>query len=383
MFRQGRERCRGRWVPNRVLLYAALLMIMGPMAANAGDAGPDSRLLSGRISEAALTPTQNWPLPPSGPPGLRDKTIVYIGEDLRNAGILGVGAGVREAAQSMGWQVRFFDMGTNDGRREAVFQRAFELRPDGVILGGGDALANAPFLKPFDNAGIPVIGWHVAPLPGPVDNTSIQLNVATDSIEVAKVAAHYVIAESRGGAGVVIFTDSRFAIAMKKADVMAEIIRDCKGCRLLEIVDLSLDRAGALMPGTTERLLAEHGESWQYSLAINDLYYDHAVAALVMNARKPDGPPANISAGDGSPSAFLRIRHASYQKATVPEPLIFHGWQLVDELNRILQGKPPSGFSTPPAVLTGENIRPRGDKIDLFDPENGYRDAYRKIWKRN
>lgn len=334
------------------------------------------------IAGAALKSTRNWPLPPAGPPGLPDKTIVFIGEDFRNAGILGVGAGVQEAAKAMGWQVRFLDIGTKDAQRGAVFQRAMQLRPDGIVLGGMDAAGNANFLTPFADAGIPIVGWHVAPLPGPVEKTPIRVNVATDSIEVAKAAAHYAIARSNGKAGVVIFTDSRFAIAMKKADIMAQIIKACAGCSLLEIVDLPLDKAGSMMPGVTERLLLNYGKSWQYSLAINDLYFDHCTATLVMNGHPPQGPPANISAGDGSPSALMRIRYEIYQEATIAEPLIFQGWQIVDELNRAMQGQPPSGYQTPPKIITKDNLRPGNGCMALFDPENGYRLLFRKIWNR-
>jgi len=355
------------------------LLFFNPPQAAGGQEGHTSGL---HITKTALQPTQNWPLPPPGPPGLENKTIAYIGEDLRNAGILGVGAGVSEAARRMGWAVRFLDIGSGEGQRKTVFRQVLALRPDGIILGGVDAVKNLPFLSPLGIAGIPVIGWHVAPDPGPVPGTPVRLNIATDSVEVARAAAHYVVDDSGGRAGVVIFTDSRFAIARKKAATMAKIIRSCKGCQLLEMVDTPLDRTAATMPETTRRLLREYGSRWQYSLAINDLYFDHAVATLVMKGRPPEGPPTNISAGDGSPSALLRVRYKSYQRATVPEPLIFHGWQLVDELNRILQDKTPSGYKTLPSILTRQTLGSRGNGI-VLDPANGYRKAYLNIWKRN
>ena len=328
-------------------------------------------------------PTRDWPLPPLGPPGLDEKTIAFIGEDLRNAGNLGVGAGVKEAARRMGWEVRFFDIGSREDLRKTVFQRVVSLRPDGIVLGGVDALKNLEFITPLARVGIPVIGWHAAPDPGPIPGTPVQVNVATDSVTVARAAAQFVIADSKGQAGVVIFTDSRFAIAQKKAATMAKMIEDCKGCTLLEVVDLSLDRTAALMPDTTRRLLREYDGRWQYSLAINDLYFDHAMAALVMDGRQPEGPPSNISAGDGSPSAMLRITYGGYQTATVPEPLIFQGWQLVDEMNRLMQGAPPSGYTTPACIITQKDLAPGNDRIGIFDPANGYRQAYLNSWKRN
>ncbi|WP_394713748.1 substrate-binding domain-containing protein [uncultured Desulfuromonas sp.] len=359
-----------------MVLLCVLMSV--PVEADSG-----GKSVSGKTPKSVWELTRDWPLPPPGPPGLADKVIVYIGEDLRNGGILGVGVGVREAAQNIGWKVSFFDIGANDTQRETILRRALKLQPDGVILGSMDAVKNARFLTLFDTANISVVGWHVAPNPGPVKNSPIRWNVATNSAEVAKVAANYVIEDSDGKAGVVIFTDSRFAIATKKTRGMAEIIRACEKCQLLEVIDLPLNRACEMMPEVTQELIQKYGDKWQYSLAINDLYFDYATPTLVINNRPPEGPPVNISAGDGSPSALLRIRYASYQQATIPEPLILQGWQLVDELNRIMQGDSPSGYQYPPIVITEKNIWPQGDRAYLFDPENGYRQAYRKIWKKD
>ena len=206
--------------------------------------------------------------------------------------------------------------------------------------------------------------------------------MATDSIEVAKTAAQYAIDHSQGRAGVVIFTDNRFAIARDKAASMAQLIDQYNDCTLLATVDLALSTLSEEMPKTVERLVQSYGMHWQYSLAINDLYYDHAVAALVMHGISPQSPPVNISAGDGSPSAFFRIRTKSYQQATVPEPLLFHGWQLVDELNRLCQGQSPSGFVTPPTLVTTDTITSFGRDGELFDPDIGYRQQYAALWRK-
>ncbi|WP_321417681.1 substrate-binding domain-containing protein [uncultured Desulfobacter sp.] len=282
-----------------IILGAILFACIGPffdVTAGINKKSADDLVIeSQKIVEVALQTTKNWPQLPPGPPGLPDKTIVYIGEGLRNAGILGVGEGVREGAACINWRAKFFDMGGDDSARAAIFEQALALRPDGLILGGVDAKVAAPFLKPFNKAGIPIVGWHVSPFPGAVSNSPILLNVPTDSVEVAKTAASYVIAESSGKAKVVIFTDSRFAIAMKKADTMAQIIKLCKGCELLDTIDLTLDKVSFLMEKITERLLNKYGENWEYSLAINDLYYDYAVAQIVLN-----GQPAHIGVAEAS-----------------------------------------------------------------------------------
>jgi ribose transport system substrate-binding protein len=89
-----------------------------------------------------------------------------------------------------------------------------------------------------------------------------------------------------------------------------------------------------------------------------------------------------IAAGDGSSSAFQRIRKSQYQTATVAEPLLMHGWQVADEINRALAHAKPSGYVTSPHLVTAEDVNDYDGQAGIFNPPNGYAAAYRKIWNR-
>lgn len=84
--------------------------------------------------------------------------------------------------------------------------------------------------------------------------------------------------------------------------------------------------------------------------------------------------------GDGSESAYQRVRSAQFQAVTVAEPLRLQGWQLVDEMNRALDGEEWSGYVSPLHKVTLENIEFDGGPNNTFDPENDYQEAYMKIW---
>lgn len=367
---------------NRYLWRAIIIFAMlGSFGLCSQGAADDLNLERSRqITLKALRPTDQWALPPRGPAALPGKKIVYIAEDLRNAGILGVAQGIREATRVIDWTPVFLDIGSADDKREAVFREAVALKPAGVILGGLDAAKNNHFLARFKTANIPVVGWHVAPFPGPVDGTPILTNITTDALEVARVAAHYAITDSAGKAQVVIFTDSRFDIAQKKMEIMTEILRDCDECAVLAVKDIPLDRVSKEMPKLIQDLLDQYGAQWTYSIATNDLYFDHSIATLIMNGLSPSQAPVNISAGEGSPSAFMRIQNNSYQKATVPEPLLAQGWQLIDELNRIMSGQKPSGYTYAPHIVTPGNIWEKTDMLNLFELKNDYMTFYIQTW---
>lgn len=356
---------------------------MAVLAAGSG-AWAQSRVLpqdARQVVQAATQRVAEWGGPRTGPAAVKDKTVVLIAEDLRNGGILGVAQGIREAARAIGWKIRVFDAGGSAEGRDKAAADALAVAPDGVIVVGADAKAMQGRLQPFARRGIPMVGWHVGPEAGPMVNSPVAMNVSTDPVEVARISAMSAVVSSGGRAGVVIFTDSNFEIAMIKAKAMAYVIRACQDCTLLEIRDVPISRNAELMPAVTRELLARHGARWTHALAINDIYFDYAVPELI-KAGLPGDRLSLISAGDGSAAAFLRIQARTFQTATVAEPLNLHGWQLVDELNRLLAGQAVSGYVIPVHLVTGDNIAFDGGPRLLFDPDNGYRDIYRRIWQR-
>jgi ribose transport system substrate-binding protein len=239
----------------------------------------------------------------------------------------------------------------------------------------------APYLMPLADGGVPMVGWHVGPKAGPMVDSPVAMNISTDPLEAARITAAAAVVDSGGRAGVVIFTDSNFEIAMAKADAMADVIRACKGCALLELRDVAISKSSERMPEVTRQLLARYGKRWTYALAINDIYFDYAVPELI-KAAETDRGIRFLSAGDGSPSAFMRIKAGAFQIGTVAEPLDLHGWQLVDELNRLLAHRPVSGYIAPVHLVTPGNIGYDGGPRLQYDPDNGYRDIYRSMWER-
>ena len=364
-----------------VAMAQAVALVPAPGVVISAEAAPNYLADAKRVVDAAAQPAAAWTGPRSGPRAQVGKRIALVNEDLRNGGILAVDDGVLEAAKVIGWSVKVFDSGgTPDGRKKMLAD-ALSSRPDGLIVFGGDAHALAPWLAPFAERGIPIVGWHVAAQAGPVRGTPVAMNVSTDPLEVARVTALAAIVQSGGHAGVVVFTDSNYELPRIKAEAIAAVVRGCAGCTLLEVRDVAISRNAELMPATPRELLARHGKRWTHALAINDIYFDYA-APVLTQAALPNDALSMLSAGDGSESAFLRIRSGTFQTGTVAEPLNLHGWQLVDEMNRLFAGEHVTGTVFPVHLVTANNIDADGGDRLLYDPANGYRDIYRRIWQR-
>ncbi|MBI1772349.1 MAG: sugar ABC transporter substrate-binding protein, partial [Burkholderiales bacterium] len=87
-------------------------------------------------------------------------------------------------------------------------------------------------------------------------------------------------------------------------------------------------------------------------------------------------------AGDGSPTAYKRIRANSLQTATVPEPLSMHAWQIVDELNRAFSSAEHSNYVSALHLVTAQNIAYDGGQKNMFEPVNDFRAHYQKFWSK-
>lgn len=323
-----------------------------------------------------------WAGPTSGPSVKGQKTVVYVASDMRNGGVDGVARGVVEAVQRLGWQLIVFDgKGTAIGQSSALL-KAVLVQPDGIILGGVDAQSYAKVLTKAKEKNIPVVGWHALETARSDEYLGLFTNITTDVEEVARVAACFAINSTNGTNGtanVVILTDSSFSIARAKSAKLAQVIKNCVDCELLSVENISLADTATEVSRVLQGIMEKYGDRLTHIIGINDLYFDYAKLFFEKNKRYSHNIPKMISAGDGSRTAYARIRLGVYQFATIPEPLILQGWQAVDEINRALNQQAPSGYSAKVHVITKDNFIHVAN--DTYDPDNQYRTAYYKLWK--
>ena len=372
----------------RTALTAAVLLAAGVLAgcergssAGGGDstAGPRGcPAVLARAKAAVERAERNdvpWNGPARGPRAVPGKTIVYVAQTMTNPGVAGAAQGVREAAKAIGWRVRVIDGGGTPAGIQAALSEAVTLKPSGIVIGGFDPKSTARQVAQANAAGIPLIGWHAVASPGPSTRPRLFTNVTTRVEDTARISADWVIARSNGRAGAVIFTDASIPFARHKSELIRKGLARCRDVRLLAYENIPIPDAGSRTPQEVSSLLSRFRDEWTHSVAINDLYFADAAPALRAGGKRGSGPPFNIGAGDGDPSAFQRINHRQYQAATVPEPLSQQGWQMIDEFNRAFSGRAPSGYTAPVHISTAANSA----GATSWNPP-GYRAAYRKIW---
>jgi ribose transport system substrate-binding protein len=330
---------------------------------------------SKKMVAESLNASSGFTPPSDGPKAQKPGSVIaYVGSDLTNGGVNAVAQGLKEAAAVIGWTVQVYDgQASAQGQTNAINQ-AIAAHPAAIILGGSDATQAAASIKQANDAGIVVLGWHAGAKTGP--GNGLFTNVSTDPLQVAQLTAAYAVADSDGKAGVAVFTDSQYSIAVEKARAMEAYVKACSTCKVLAFEDSPIATVNQRMPGVISNLLQKYGDKLTYLLAINGNYFSGAAQALRAAGKSPDGPPKSVGAGDGDAADFQRIRNSEYQAATVAEPIYLESWQLIDEINRSLAGDKASDFVPAPGLVTKDNV-PSGD---VFDPKSDYRAIYTKVW---
>jgi ribose transport system substrate-binding protein len=354
-------------------------LAMASSAARADDYVDNAKAYIAKITAVGAP----WVGPTTGPKAQGHKLVVMVNQDQRNSGGRGVMEAAAEAAKILGWDTRFLDgQGTIAGQTEAVNQ-AIALKPDGIALINVDAREHNPEISQAAAMGIKLVSWHAGPVAGKLPDSPIFTNVSTDPAEVARATGLYAVADSNGAANVIILVDSAYQIGVTKTAAAKAAIEGCKGCSLLSIYDSPFAEISSRMAGFVRNMKAKYGEKWTYTIATNDLYYDFIAPELRAEGVSAEGPPKNISEGDGSESAFRRIEKNDYQVGVIAEAMRVDGFQVMDELNRAFADQPPSGFVAPFKLVTPANAtseRAEGKNGIYFDPSNGYEQIYRKIW---
>lgn len=330
--------------------------------------------------ERSVGPQTTWDGPTTGPKAAAGKSVVYVSLTQNSSGNADSARGAEEAAKVLGWKFTLIDgKGTATGGADALSQ-AIALKPDAIILGSVSIENNKTLIKQANDAGIVVIGWHATDKPGPVADPKVFTNVGTDPYDIAYTAGEYAVVDSNGTAQAEVISDRQYPIVVTKSDGIEKAIAECSGCKLLSEDNAPFGEVPQRTPGLINSLLQRFGGNLGYILTFNEVYFDFAVPTLKAAGIDPASPPHLVAAGDGSESAYQRIRNGQYQVATVPEPAVMHGWQLIDELNRAFAGEAPSGFVTKVHLVTKANVDADGGDKNRFEPSNNYRDHYKAIW---
>ncbi len=320
---------------------------------------------------------KEWAGPTTGPKIEAKKLIVFIASDMRNTSVAALLKNLRDVNPVAGWDLVPIDCWGVANKRADAFSRAMALKPDGVILAGINARDQAKEIAKLAEKNIPVVGWHASVKIGPGDG--LFTNIGTDPKEVGQTAAYFAVVESNGKAGVVVVTDPTTLYSVAKSNEVIDVIKRCQTCSLLGIEEIPITNGAETLSASLATLAKRHGKKWTHTIVVHDLYADWMETPANVEALSAIKPQV-VGAGDGTSTSYNRIQKKILQMGVVPEPLSQQAWQLIDELNRAHHKLPPSGYASPPYVVTSQNMPFHGGPKNMFDPDTGYRNEYKLIW---
>ena len=321
----------------------------------------------------------SWTGPFSGPKAVRGKTVVFVTHDIAAPVEAAIAKSLTAVAKTVGWKVTSIDGQNSLTEMSAGLSQAMALKPDAIVA---DAIPNAlfPQLIKARKQGIPVICSATAPTPGVWKKVGCDVNIFQDYAKLGQALADWVIIHSKGKMEGVILTDKTYSIVTAKTEGINKQFKrmGCTGCKVLEYTQVPFADAAQRLPGLTTNWVQKYGTPL-YLLNPSDFFSVIEIPALkALGVKQGD---VVLTGMDGNPASYAAIRgNNAYQLMDIPLPTEYLGYQLVDNINRVLNKAPISNPSTPIFVVDRTNINKFGGSKGVFTPGNGYKRHFKELW---
>jgi ribose transport system substrate-binding protein len=321
-----------------------------------------------------------WTGPMTGPKAVRGKSIVYVTHDLASPAEASIAKGVQNIAKTLGWNIKVIDGQNSLPEISSGIAQAIALKPDAIIA---NAIPNSlyPALVGALKAGIPVVCTATAPTPGVWKQDGCDVNIFQDYKKLGQALADWVIINSGGHMQGVLLSDKTYSIVTAKTDGIAGQFKamGCTGCKLLLYTQTPFADAAQRVPGLTTTWVQKYGTPL-YLLNPSDFFASIEIPALRTLGVKSDQVVVTGMDGNAPNYGFIRAGN-SYQVMDIPIPYDYLGYQVVDNLNRLMSHAPISSPYTPIFVVDKTNVNKYGGRQGAFIPGNNYKLHFSQLWK--
>ena len=138
---------------------------------------------------------------------------------------------------------------------------------------------------------------------------------------------------------------------------------------------MARDPSRDAQPPSPEQIV--QGEEARLDMSRTMSYSDYLQLDALLTAQKPLSPAHD--------EMLFIVQHQTselWMKLMLHELTAARQSIAADELNRAFAGAPASGYLAPVHLVVKDNISFDGGDKNVYDPDNGYRDEYKKIWKK-
>lgn len=380
----------------RLLAVAALVAVIAavPLSVTHGAAGksPSNANLIAKARADVLKhagwPTK-WegPTTPTKPQKVKDITIISCSQATACATEV---TGIVQAANVIGWHTTVVDGKGDPNVMSAGIRNAVASGTSGIILASTGLNAIVDALRYAKSHHVPVLAnAQITAKQAGIDPTLVAGNNPDPNAQRGRVSADWMIWNSHGKAGAVIFRTTDAGLQTRDGATVKRL-QQCKGCKILfqDVVGFDVTTTPK-MSQEMNSILDRFGSKVKYIRTPYSAADAYAVPALQARGR------SDVQILSDAPSK-LQMQQCYQGKnigAVYGDDLIWNGWEAVDEMNRILEHP----GVTPPAEHTVYAIRlspakkymvPGTPKSALctknFDMGAGnpvnYRAQFKKLW---
>ncbi len=277
--------------------------------------------------------------------------------------------------------VKFVDYPTTGQPSQWVqgISQAIEQKANVLSLNVVDPREVGPQIDQARKAGIPAVSQQFYDV---TQASEVPANVAADRAdqftEAAKLEADWVISDTNGSADAVVVYNQEVlsSVAMVTA-LKSEFGTYCSACKVTYLNIPSTDWATKVQPEVAAALVQDPGVN--YIIPIYDALAQFVVPAITV-ANKVG--KVHVATFNGSPFALKMIQDADVVRMDVGEDLEWLAYANMDELLRVMAGKPPlADEHTALRIFTKANVGETGSP-PTYNSGFGtaYVDGYHKLW---
>ncbi len=375
---------RGR-VFSIIVAVFAIMPAMSSLESRAADTNfaPNAAVLK-TIAKYSGQSTFTAPGPPIDVSSLKGKKIYDI-PAVPNPFVQSISAAMKEAAEKAGMHYTRFDNQAQVSQWIQGMNQAIASKQDIIVLNGApDPRALQPQLQAAKAAGIPVIVLHfhdngTAKPPACEGCANVTATVTAPFNDAGRAAADWIIKDSGGKANVLIVGGSDILPSPGTiATMVKEFTTYCAGCKT-KVANIPVADWNTKTQGIVQSQL-------QVSPATNYVYvlYDAMVAGAVPAVRTLGlTGKVKIASYNGSPFAldYIRQSKGSLVALNIGEDTPGIGYATMDQVFRVLLGKPPVPERTPIRIWDITNVSEAGDPaVAGKGYGNVYTSGYLKLW---
>jgi ribose transport system substrate-binding protein len=343
----------------------------------AGSAATDPALAAAekRVQDALKEPASVGVTKPLSKKPATGKNVTYL---QCGVGICQqIGAELKVAAKSLGWNITLTDQGTTPEQIVAAWTRALSAskKPDAILTSGVPNVVYQRQLDQARQAGIAVVDWASANKPN-TPGIIFDINPVVDNEERGKLLADYAAVQTKGTANSVFINVPDFpTLVAEKVAYIAETKAVCPKCTVANL-DFPATDIGTKVPSAIVSYLQQHPDVNYLTMSFDDMSVgvSEALRAAGLDSKvKIIGQSSNKTAAES-------IKNDRGQVATIPQGVGQMAYKALDVLARHFNGDSLDADKAnllPIWIQTKDTI---GDPNNLWKGPQSYAKQFTDLW---